>query len=217
MKIASLLREAADVLWPVACVGCGVSAASLCDACLTRWQPRRFALGEHEQLTALGDYDGDLKSAVLACKERGSVAATRRLGQALADGCPPADAVAIVPPSRAGVRRRGFHCVEWLAGEIARRRELQIVRMRFTTGAVPGTQKRRSRDERLSAARELEPVRRLGRASDFSGLRVLVVDDVVTTGATMLAAARAVQDAGADFVGGAAIARTVRRSGRNAD
>ena len=217
MNIASLLREAADVLWPVTCVGCGVSATSLCDGCLGRWRPRRSLLGVQAPLIALGDYDGDLKSAVLACKERGSVAATRALARSLADGCPAADAVAVVPPSRAGVRRRGFHCVEWLAAEIARRRGLRIVRMRFTTGAVPGSQKQRSRDERLSAARELEPVRRLGRASDLSGVRVLVVDDVVTTGATMLAAGRAVQDAGAEFVGGAAIARTLRRSGRTAD
>lgn len=156
-------------------------------------------------VTVLGTYDGGLKDAVIACKEYGNVGAAKKLGRALAGECPPADVVAIVPPSASGLRRRGFHCVEWIAREVARVSGSRIVRMRFAKQVSAGVQKQRTRSERLSSVRTLR-VRRV------HGERVLVIDDVVTTGATMRSAVAAVRSAGGVPVGGAALAAAVRHS-----
>ena len=64
---------------------------------------------------------------------------------------------------------------------------------------------RRARFKNLKGA--FEPTEAGRRA--VAGRRVLLVDDVMTTGATCSAAARAMRDAGADFVGAAVPVRAV--------
>lgn len=214
MITARHLHEALDVLWPRSCVGCGAPAQTLCDDCTASWQPTAFEIDDMS-VTALGDYSGGLKRAVLACKEQGNAGAARRLGSMLAAGCPAADALAIVPPGASGLRRRGFHAVEWLAKAVASAHRMPLLRMRFAAVSADGPQKQRTRDERLAVQRPLRFKRALWRPAQLDGLRIAAVDDVVTTGATMLSAGRAIEDAGATFVGGIAIARTLRHADRS--
>ena len=99
------------------------------------------------------------------------------------------DVVTWAPTSSGRARRRGFDQAELLAREVARQLGVPCRRLLYRVHGQAQTG--RTRMERLvGPAFRARPVR--------SGLRVLVVDDVVTTGATLRCAERALRAAGVE-------------------
>lgn len=121
--------------------------------------------------------------------------------QALASAGPdaerlPIDAVVPVPASRASLRQRGFNPAGELARGVALRLELRLLRgalRRRHEGAA--RQASLPRPEREAAALDAYAC-----AKRLDGLHVALVDDVMTTGSTADAAARALLAAGAASV-----------------
>ena len=109
-----------------------------------------------------------------------------------------------VPLDPARLRRRGFNQAALLAGAIARRTGLRVADCLERRGAGP-RQVGRGREARLAG-----PAGSIAARPPAPG-RVVLVDDVVTTGATLGACAGAVQAAGANEVAGIAFARTPGR------
>ena len=119
-------------------------------------------------------------------------------GLVIADGAS-VDAVTWAPTSRARRRQRGFDQAEVLGRAVARRLGVPCPSLLLRAGGVPQTG--RSREERRRgpafAARH-----------GVAGARLLLVDDVVTSGATLTAAATALRAAGAVSVTGVTAGRT---------
>lgn len=207
----SALREAASVLWPVECAGCGAADVAVCEACAaTLLGPLVRESLDGVPLLAAAAYEGVVRSLVGACKERGGGREARALGAGLARAVAAAPAAALVrvPSSRSGMRRRGFDPVA-LVVRAAGLRAVPLRRSRAATGAG-GAQKERSAAARASAAHgslRLPP----REAARLAGLPVVIVDDVVTSGATAREAVRAVRAAGCRPVAIAAVARTPKR------
>nr|WP_221204170.1 ComF family protein [Modestobacter versicolor] len=207
-------RALADLVLPRTCAGCAVPGAVLCRRCallLTRprlAQPRRHPPG-FPPTVAAGGYAGPVRPAVLAFKEHGRAELAAPLGTALAlaaaavlTGAPPGAGPVLlvpVPSSAAAVRRRGRDHVRELAEAAAAELRAAGVPARTAQllGRAPG---RRVRDSAgLDAAqrranlagrfRALPP-----RAGLPPGCRLVLVDDVVTSGATLTEAARALRD-----------------------
>ena len=118
------------------------------------------------------------------------------MGEALAAavaalGPPPADAVTWVPLARRRRAERGFDQARVLAQALARELELPAVALvRRTTATAP--QSRRTREERSRAMTgAFAPIVRRPPPE-----RVLLVDDVLTTGATVCACAAVLSEAG---------------------
>jgi len=154
-------------------------------------------------------YGGELETLLQRFKFGGRRELAGFLAGLACDPLPPGlgtpDLVVPVPLARPRLRRRGYDQAWLLAREVGRRLGLPatpraVVRRRHT---APQTG--------LSAAARADNVRGAfspGRA-DLAGRRVLLVDDVLTTGASAGAAAQALLDAGAASVAVLAVARAV--------
>lgn len=151
------------------------------------------------------DYRFPLDRLVHRFKFAGDLAVGDYLGAALAEsvaGRPRPDLVLPSPASVARLRERGFNPAAVLARRVARELEVPwhpgILRKVRHTPPQTGL-------ARSSRARNL---RGAFRCEGVEGLRVAVVDDVTTTGATLEALARELRSAGAVRVEGWVVART---------
>ena len=170
----------------------------MCNTCLSQCgeAPVHGTSSRGIPTTALGEYRGVLRSLVLAAKHRGARALVRRLGGDLRHiALRYAPAVAIpIPSSAPGFRARGYG----LGAIVANMCDLPVADcLRLVDGS---SQRGRRRDERhgrrMSIGAQRPPV----------GTRVVIVDDVVTTGASINAATDACHAAGLRVVGAIAIA-----------
>lgn len=194
------------MLWPVECSGCGARDVAVCPACraLLLEGPVRESL-DGLPLVAAAVYAGAVRALVGACKEHGGRAEARALaaGLTIALAALPSAELVRVPSSAEGMRRRGFDPVAL----VVRAAGLRSVVLRRVAARAGGAQKERSVDERALAAQgSLVVSRRAVRA--LEGRRVIVVDDVVTSGATVREAVRALRAAGCEPVGVVAVGRT---------
>ena len=152
---------------------------------------------------ALFHYEGVGRELVTALKYRHGRALVQPFGRLLAERLPVAevDVVTWVPASRQGRRRRGYDQGRLLARSVGRHTAVPTRRL-LTRGAGPAQTGRSSRD------RQDGPVLSARRPGPG---RVALVDDVVTTGATMRGSAAALRAAGWDPVVGLAVAVTPRQ------
>src|SRR5262249_21837498 len=113
------------------------------------------------------------------------------------------DLVVPVPLHPARKRERGFNQAELLARELSRSRGLSLGkaldRIRYTT-----TQTQFDRNERME---NLKDAFRLRHGCNVQGLRMLLVDDVLTTGSTLSECASVLKRAGAHAVHAVTVAR----------
>ena len=160
-------------------------------------------------LCAAVEHDGDVRRRILALKyqnDRGQAATLAEfLVPLLQDIEPHPQAITWAPTSTRRVRERGLDQAEWLARAVAR--ELHLPCKRLLKRVNRESQAGQNRLIRLSRPRFRARVRRDVRC-------VVVIDDVITTGATLRAAAQALRAEGVEHVH--AVAVTYRRRGRGA-
>lgn len=111
-----------------------------------------------------------------------------------------ADALVFVTVTAEAYRRRGFDHMEAVAREASRACGAPVVDALLKHGSAD--QREFSREERLASSRDVYEV-----VEDVRGARLLLLDDVITTGATVGAAAAALKRAGARRVDALAFAR----------
>lgn len=208
--LKTALLDAAALLFPVRCAGCGAEDRSVCADCIAALTPapRTRALADGTPVTTALLYDGAVRQLILAFKEQGRTDAAAPLAAALAAAlssvAAPGVEVAAVPTSRAAYRRRGYDPVALLLARAGVRARRVLVPVRRSA-----RQKTLSVEERASnrsGSMRAKPL--------VVGRRFLVVDDVLTTGATLGEAVRAIRAAGGEVAGAVAVAFTERRLGR---
>ena len=115
-----------------------------------------------------------------------------------------ADCVLPVPLSAERLRERGFNQAALLAARLSPAKADHHTLLRLRATEVQSGLPRAQRLRNLQGAFALEP----GRAAALRGRRVVLVDDVMTTGATLHAATQALREAGVAHVTAAVLART---------
>lgn len=214
--VREALAQALALVLPVVCAGCGEPDVSLCEVCADalRPAPHRQALlpdgpaGGFPVWSGLR-FEGVASRVLRALKEEGRTGLARDLAPALAAAVAasahPTALLVPIPTSRAAFRRRGYRVVDLVAARAGLRVAPLLV------------QTRRTADQRgLDQERRRENVAGSLRARDVAARRVIVLDDVVTTGATLGEAVRALSHGGAEVVGAATIAATPLRRGPKA-
>lgn len=196
MTVTIVLRGLLDMLAPPRCAACEEELEpgeeGFCVVCDPLLEP----LAGAEALHAVMRFGGPLASAMRRFKYGGRSELARPLAACIAERarahCAGLDAIVPVPLHDARLRARGFDQASLLAGELARivgipRRLDLLARVRPTPTQAA-----------LDRAARLVNVEGAFRASPrVKGLRVLVLDDVRTTGATSSDACRALLAAGA--------------------
>jgi predicted amidophosphoribosyltransferase len=194
------------MIFTSSCAGCRRPGPVLCRTC-------RLVLAAPPAMPTSGDviaavpFVGRSREVVLSLKygnrrQLGHHLAGLVVNRILAAGIAPTDidVVTWAPTSSSRRHRRGFDQAELVARRVALQLGLPCRRLLRRDGAAP-PQTGLDRATRLHG-----PV--FTAAPNVAGQRVLVVDDVVTTGSTLRSAARALEQAGAVEVRKAAVATT---------
>ena len=218
--LGAVANRALDLALPAACAGCRREGAALCPECVPALDARLDAqrgipIGLPAdipvpllQLEWCAPFTGVTRRALHALKYDGERRLAPPLGAAIARRWERAgvggDAFVPVPASPDRVRERGYDQAGLLASEAGRRLRMPVLpaleRTRATTAQFDLD--RAGRASNLGGAFRIAD----GRASVASRWLVLV-DDVVTTGATLSACAATLLDAGALGVSAITVAR----------
>ncbi len=186
-----------------ACARCALplpGSATSCPRCLQ--QPPSFASAR-----AAWHYAFPIGQLVQRFKYRGDLAAGHSLAQLAAIHIPPQEDVPdLLVPVPLHWRRywsRGFNQAQLIAEEWGRRWQIPVNARLLRKVAAGDTQQQLKRAQRLRNLSRSFAVRK-----PVDGLHIGLVDDVITTGATLEAAARTLLEGGAGRISAFALART---------
>lgn len=230
MSIAEALAPIVDLVFPPRCPLCGAGLTAQVGLCSSCWseleipgspacsacqRPFRDGVAEgsvcapclaspprHDGIAAGTLYNDASRRLVLAFKHGRRIALAPMMARLVAARLPeigPEWLVVPVPLHRWRLWRRGFNQAALLAGEIARARGARLaVDMLQRTRATPmlGGLNRRARARALAGAIQGAP----RHATGLRGAKVVLIDDVLTSGATSRACVAALKRAGAEKV-----------------
>lgn len=191
------------------CACCGhpfelAGTAGLCAGCLAR--PPRF-----DRARAVAAYGGAMRQMILAFKHGDRLDLTPGLAALMVradpEGLAQATLIAAVPLHRRRLLRRRYNQAAELARAVGRLSGLPArvdLLRRIRPTPSQGGLGRRARRRNMAAAFDLP------RPARAEGQRVLLIDDVMTTGATVEACARSLKAAGAASVAVLTLARVIR-------
>lgn len=230
--MSEVLAAAADLLLGGRCVGCGTPGRVLCPPCREDLPSEPFPARPEPVPPGLApgwacaEYDGVARAMVLGLKERRILGLARPLAAMLAaaagEAAPHGPVVLVPVPSRASTVRARGHEPTWSVTVRAARLlavsglDVSAARLLHLRPGVLDQSGLGAADRAANLAGAMTvPSPRLRRLAVHRGrVRVVVCDDVLTTGSTAREAQRALEAVGLEVAGVAVVAATRRRTPR---
>lgn len=227
--MAKLVDFILDLVFPISCVICGAERTWLCPACAGAVTLRPFrscpiclkvstggaVCGKCRTdspingLTAAAPYgDPAVRKLIYGLKYKRARSALPAIVSLLrrsnvSSRLPPADVIIPVPLHREKKHLRGFNQTELIAAEFAKDLGLPVSVGNLVRKKKTKPQAKLEGEER---SKNLRDAFRIVHGEEFLGKRVILVDDVFTTGSTMREAAQVLREAGTSEVWGLAVA-----------
>ena len=219
----SIWEQLLNLLFPPKCPFCRriLVSPGVCDTCRKElpWTEEHEAVREGtDSLRCAAPlwYEGKVREAILRLKFYGAAATAETLGALMAQCAAEHlsgefDLVTWVPVSRKRRWKRGYDQAELLARAVCRVwgvKPVALLRKTMNNPAQSGLKEDAARRANVLGVYEMRP------GAEVSGRRVLLIDDVCTTGATLTECSKVLREAGADAVVCACVAHARRERDR---
>ncbi len=215
-----LLTKLLQLIYPPRCAFCGKVTANGEEIC-TSCEKELPYIPLEEQLRPLPgingccsplSYQDTVRESLHRYKFKGKNAYFRTYGKLVAkcvdENHVSCDIISCVPLSKKRLRKRGYNQSELIARKMAELLQLTyrpVLKKVRNNPAQSGTAGKKQRRENVQGVYEIHP------AADIAGKSILLVDDIVTTGATLQECARVLTEHGAAQVWAATLARTEKQ------
>jgi predicted amidophosphoribosyltransferase len=196
-----LFSDLKYLLFPTRCFGCRELGYSICSECRQQWNPHRYQsrvtnLAVYSAIT----YSPIAKNILLAAKEQGVKSADQLVRNAVSVSIHelfkkyPSCALVPIPSSASSNRRRGRDFINEIAISVARDLGVAVLPLLEHQRKIRDQSKLNvsNRHQNLAMALSIKPQFR----GNYSGERVVILDDLVTTGTTIGEANRALTRGG---------------------
>ena len=209
-------KAALNFVYPSSCLICKASlpdSPGLCDLCwddIEIWDSERHEVGferDFDQIVVLYQFNDCIRSLIHALKYQGKTLpgqiVGKALGQRIADLVEPNTVIIPVPLHAAKKRARGYNQSEIIARATGRVSGLPVV-----TNALKRVRPTPTQTQLGVLEREynVQGAFQVCRSASIEGQNIFLIDDVITTGATLNACVLALRSAGAQCVSVGAVA-----------
>ena len=196
--LITLKDEILDIIYPPknTCIICENEFAGICPICEGKIQ----RVKDDDEILSYGYYSGVLKKLVLEFKYKKNFIAGNVLVEFLYELIDKKnikiDAIVFIPSSKKALRERGFNQCEYLAKEISKKLKIDlykdIIKVKNTK-----EQKLLSKEDRY---KNIKDAFALKSEKNIKNKHLLLIDDVITTGATLYECEKLLKKSGASSI-----------------
>ena len=197
------ILDLTEILFPARCLGCSILSLGLCPRCKSEWSNRNHITHLPETIVySSRHYSSTAKNILIAAKEQGVVKARQYLNLALQDSfsyvvnSSRENALLVpIPSQKSSIRKRGRDFLPELTRDLAIENKTRMANILVHSRLVLDQSTLHARDRFANLSGALSTRTTLGR-----GEKVILIDDLVTTGATLGEAVRTLEGAGFQVV-----------------
>ena len=224
----SALSNIAELIFPSRCIGCSQLGISICSTCRASWHPHIYlreinVLGFNYPIVSAVQYSPVASRVLLSAKESNISAADRLLTDAISHSLKyfvkhfGGQTLISIPSRRSAVRKRGRNFLGEITENVARDFSTNINTCKFELlthsrkvldqSSLNSKQRLANLSGALAAPRKSSTIKGDGNIGSL-----IIVDDLITTGATLAEAIRALRTAGFEVKGAVtgAVAKPLR-------